>query len=290
MLNRFKIGLLNLGLKLVSVDEKVVRMLLETSPSNVNEIVLYPSIKIMMRKIVNKLQNKRVRGRVYNGTLNGVNVSVIRNNIGSGNTASDIECLRRCKTKKIIRVDICGGIEIGNNPVQIANLLVSKLAYCADGVSPQYLALNPDLLSKLSSVDHPFSKIHEIQAGNQKVYISKPDDQLKDILLKEGRLKYPNRTKEVDCWTFDALFCETNEYINAIKTLNVQGIDMENAILFLLGQLYDIKTASILSVSDLPGNATYDMLKSNEIHPDMEKGMNNAIEVVLKALPKIKNL
>ena len=283
-------GLLNLGLKFMTVDDKIVRMLLETSTSNVNEIVLYPSIKSMMRKIVNKLQNKRVRGRVYNGTLNGVNVSVIKNNIGGANTASDIECFRRCKTKKIIRVDICGGIEIGDNPVQIADLLVSNLAYCADGVSPQYIALNPDFMSKLTSVDHPFSKIHDIKAGNQKVYISKADAQLKDILLSEGSLKFPKRTKEVDCWTFDTLFCETDEYINAIKTLNIQGIDMENAVLFLLSQLYDIKTASILSVSDLPGNANYDMLKSNQIHPDMEKGMNNAIEVVIKALPKIKNL
>ena len=65
---------------------------------------------------------------------------------------------------------------------------------------------------------------------------------------------------------------------------------MENSILFLLGLLYNIKTASILSVSDLPGHEMYDLFKSNVIHPDMERGINNAISILIKALPKIKNL
>ncbi|GAF94799.1 unnamed protein product, partial [marine sediment metagenome] len=64
MLNRIKSELLNVGLKFISVDEKIVRMLLETSPSNVNEIVILPAIKIVMKKILQKLQNKRNYGRV----------------------------------------------------------------------------------------------------------------------------------------------------------------------------------------------------------------------------------
>lgn len=290
MLNRLKMGLLNLGLKFMDVDDKIVRMLLETSPSNVEEIVIYPAIRPIMKKIVNKLQNKRVHGRVYNGLLNGVKVSVIRCGMGCPNTASEVECIRRCKTKTIIRVDICGGLEIGNNPVNIADLLISKAAYCGDGTSPQYIVTHQDKLSKLDYIDHPFSKIHEVKSGNQRVYISKPDQVLKDLLIKEGTSLFSQRVKEIDSWTTDAMFCETDEYINSLKQKNIQAIDMENSILFLLGQLYGIKTVSILSVTDLPGNRIFDMSKSNQIHPDMEKGMDNAIEVVLKALPKIKNM
>ena len=62
---------------------------------------------------------------------------------------------------------------------------------------------------------------------------------------------------------------------------------MESSILFLLGKLYNIKTASILSVSDLPTDPHYDLLNSNEIHPEMEKGIDNAINILLKSLPKI---
>ncbi len=52
MLNKIKSELLNLGLKFISVDEKIVRMILETSPSNVNVIVIVPAVKIVMQKIL----------------------------------------------------------------------------------------------------------------------------------------------------------------------------------------------------------------------------------------------
>jgi len=61
--------MLNLGLKFISVDEKIVRMILETKPSNINEIVILPAVKLVMKKIVNRLQNKIVYGRVYNLVL-----------------------------------------------------------------------------------------------------------------------------------------------------------------------------------------------------------------------------
>ncbi len=60
MLNKIKSQMLNLGLKFISVDDKIVRMILETSPSNINEIVILPAVKLVMKKIVNKLQNKIV--------------------------------------------------------------------------------------------------------------------------------------------------------------------------------------------------------------------------------------
>ena len=51
MLNRIKSELLNVGLKFINVDEKIVRMILETKPSNLNEIVILPAIKIVMKKL-----------------------------------------------------------------------------------------------------------------------------------------------------------------------------------------------------------------------------------------------
>ena len=53
MLNKIKSQMLNLGLKFISVDEKVVRMILETASSNINEIVILPAVKLVMKKIVN---------------------------------------------------------------------------------------------------------------------------------------------------------------------------------------------------------------------------------------------
>jgi purine-nucleoside phosphorylase len=65
---------------------------------------------------------------------------------------------------------------------------------------------------------------------------------------------------------------------------------MENSVLFLLSKLYNMKAASILSVSDLPGHPKYDLFNANTIHQDMETGIENAIKITISSLPKIKAL
>ncbi len=287
MLNRIKSELLNLGLKFISVDEKIVRMLLETSPSNINEIVILPAVKLVMKKILSKLQNKRNYGRVYNGTINDIRVSVIRSLVGAPNCALTMECLKRCKTKVIIRIDFCGGIE----SINIGDILIPKLAYCDDGTCSNYIRANPWLANQLDSISNPLARFQNIIAGNHTIFISKPNEILKDLCLTKGVSFLPDRVKgNVKLWTTDALFCETLEFLRALKSINVQGIDMESSILFLLGILFNLKTVSILSVSDLPGHPKYDLLNSNEIHPDMENGIDNAIELLTKVLPKVKQL
>ena len=290
MLNRIKSELLNLGLKFISVDEKIVRMLLETSPSNINEIVILPAVKLVMKKILSKLQNKRNYGRVYNGTINDIRVSVIRSLVGAPNCALTMECLKRCKTKAVIRIDFCGGIENEIYPINIGDILIPKLAYCDDGTCPQYIRTNPSLANQLDSISNPLARFQNIIAGNHTIFISKPNEILKDLCLTKGVSFLPDRVKLINLWTTDALFCETLEFLRALKSINVQGIDMESSVLFLLGKLFNFKTVSILSVSDLPGHPNYDLLNSNEIHPDMENGIDNAIELLTKVLPKVKQL
>ncbi|MFX0042613.1 MAG: hypothetical protein ACFE8L_06860 [Candidatus Hodarchaeota archaeon] len=283
MLNRIKSEILNLGLKFISVDEKIVRLFLETSPSNINEIVILPAVKLVMKKILQKLQNKRNYGRVYNGTLNEVKVSVIRSLMGAPNCAITMECLKRCKTKVIIRIDFCGGID-----TSIGDILIPKLAYCDEGTSPQYIRTNPSLANQLESISNPLARFQTIITGNQTIFASKPNEILKDLCLTKGISLFPDKVKEINLWTTDALFCESMEFIRALTSINVQGIDMESSILFLLGRLFNLKTVSILSVSDLPGHPNYDLLNSNEIHPEMENGINHAIELLTNVLPKVK--
>jgi len=290
MMDRIKNELLNLGLKFISVDEKIVRIFLETSPSNVNEIVIMPAVKMVMKKIVNKLQDKRVYGRVYNGILNGVKVSVIRSLVGCPNCSIAVESLKRCKTKIIIRTDFCGGIEGNSSNIQIGDIIIPNLAYCGDGTSPHYIMTHQELSNQLKSIINPISKFQTIITGNETVFVAKPHEGLKNLLVREASSLLPNRVKEVDLWTTDALFCETYDFITSLRSIDVQAIDMETSILFLLGKVYNLKTISLLSVSDLPGNLKYDFIKSNEIHIDVESGIDNAIKILIKSLPKIKTL
>lgn len=290
MLNRIKSELLNVGLKFISVDEKIVRMLLETSPNNVNKIVILPAIKIVMKKLLQKLQNKRNYGRVYNGELNNVRVSIVRSLVGAPNCAMAVEALRRCKTKTIIRIDVCGGIENVNTPIDIGDILIPKFAFCDDGTSPQYFRENPSLVNELQSIPNPMGKFQNMFTGNQTIFISKPNEMLKEIFLNKGTALFPNKVKETNLWTTDALFCESLDFVRALSSINVQCVDMESSILFLLGKIYNLKTLSVLSVSDLPGHPKYDLLNSNEIHSEMENGINNAIKLLMNALPRVNSL
>ena len=289
MLNKIKSQMLNLGLKFISVDDKIVRMVLETSSSNINEIVLMPAVKMVMKKLVNRLQNKIVHGRVYNGTLNGIKVSIIRSQIGCPNAALTLEGLKRSKAKIVVRVDFCGGIYGENTTINIGDILIPKSAYCGDGTSSEYLRANQTLLNRLESVTNPLSTTQNLIASPQTIFISKPNEILKKLLIREARSLYPGKIYPGKIWTTDALFCETYEFLRSLNSIDIKAIDMESSILFLLGQLYNLKVASILSVSDLPGHAKYDLLKSNDLHPDMETGIDKAIKILIKALPKIQH-
>ncbi|KKN02509.1 hypothetical protein LCGC14_1117060, partial [marine sediment metagenome] len=288
MLNKIKSELLNFGLKFISVEEKIVRMILETKPSNLNEIVILPAVKIVMEKLLKKLQNKRIYGRVYNGELNNVRVSIVRSLIGAPNCAIAIEALKRTKTKVIIRIDFCGGIGGEDLPIDVGHIMIPKLAYCDDGTCPQYIREFPSLANELESIPHPMMKFQNLLTGNRSVYISKPHDTLKDLFLSEGVSLFPNIVKESNLWTTDALFCEGLDFIRALNSIKISSIDMESSILFLLGKLYNLKTVSVLSVSDLPGHPKFDLQNSNEIHPNMENGIDNVIKLLIKALPKVK--
>ena len=289
MLNKIKSELLNFGLKFISVDQKVVRMILETTPSNINEIVLLPAVKMVMKKIVNKLQNKIVHGRIYNGTLNGVKVSVIRSQVGAPNAALTLECLKRSKAKIVLRIDFCGGIYGDDSSINIGDIVVPKSAYCGDGTSIDYLRANPMLLNRLESTQNPLLINQNLIASPQTIFITKPNEILKNLLIKEARAFNPSKLRVGDIWTTDALFCENFDFIKALKTANIEAIDMESSILFLLSSLYNLKVVSILSISDLPGHPKFDLLSSNEIHPNMETGIDNAIKILIRALPKIQH-
>ena len=288
MFDRLKAGVINLGLKMISLDEKIVRIFLETSPSNVEEIVIMPAVKMVMKKILSKLEDKKRHGRVFNGTLNGVKVSVVRSLVGAPNAAIAVECLRRCETKIILRIDFCGGINKEDQSIKVGDVLIPRNSYCGDGTSPQYMLKYPSAFEGNATIDNPFLDGSDFLS--RKILEVRPDEKLTKLALNQGKRLFGDAVKDVDFWTTDALFCEDSTFLSAMNSINVQGIDMENALLFLISKIFQMKAASILSVSDLPGHPKYDLLKSKKVHPDMERGVRNAINIVMKMLPKVRVL
>ena len=188
--NKIKTNLINIGLKYISVDDKIVRMFLQTKRSNLNEIVVLPATKIVEKRLINKLEQKKSYGRVTNGVLNGVIVSIIRSLVGCPNTSVTLEGLKRCNVKAIVRVDFCGGVALDDKTISVGDVLVPKITYCGDGTCPQYIMKYPELYDQLNSIPNPNPRIQELKSGNQAVFISEPNEQLKNIFQEIHILAY----------------------------------------------------------------------------------------------------
>ncbi len=274
----------------MSADEKIFRMILETSPSNVNEIVILPAVKVVMERIVKKLENKRKYGQVYNGKLNGIEVSVIQSLVGCPYIAEKMECLKFTKCKKVIRVDLCGGLDLPDISMEPGKIIIPDYALCGDGTSPYYILTYREKFKDLDFIENPIDGFKNVKAGSERIYKSYPSKELNEILLKNAKSLYPDKILNGPFWTTDAFFCETDEIVEAWIKSGILGVDMENSLLFLLGKLFDIKIASVTSVSDVPGHNKFDIFKSNYIHPDTFLGVDKAINIVVKSLGQIRNI
>ncbi|MHA1340539.1 MAG: phosphorylase family protein [Promethearchaeota archaeon] len=343
-----KTKLINIGLQFMTVDEKIIRATLETSPKNVKKIVILPAISSVMKSIVGELKNKTKEGIVYNGDLNGVEVSVIKTEMGSPATAVIMECLKRIHVKVAIRVDYCGALqttydtsllermtnlclsndikraylnpnEIIRTNLSIGDIIIPKTALLSDGTSYQYLqmykneVLYSDAFKKYVSLSK-FQKSRStsaIRAMDGKMIVDvknncmnypsfkdhfwsiDADSEIYNIVEQKRRQLFPSQPRILNgdrIFGIDALFCEPQEAINTWRLYGCNSIDMESSILYLLGNLFFIKTVSILAISDLPDNDEYNYQKSNKIHPNFFKGINKAIKILKESLPEIKNI
>lgn len=289
MADKIKTGLLNLGLKFISIDEKIFRMILETAPSNVNEIVILPAIKIVMEKIIKKLKDKSKHGYIYNGKLSDVKVSVIQSLVGCPYIAEKMECLKFTKCKAIIRLDFCGGLNIPSETIEPGKIIIPEYAYCGDGTSPYYILKYFEKLNNLEYIENPIENIKTIKTGNERAYKVYPSNDLNNILVNTAKKNFPNKILTGPIWTTDAFFCETDDIAKSWIKEGIIGVDMESSLLFLLGNLFNIQTASVVSISDVVGHEKYDIFKSNYIHPEIYPGIDKAIEIVVKSLKEIEN-
>lgn len=289
-MDKIKTGFLNIGLKFLSIDEKIFRMIFETSPSNVREIVILPAVKIVMEKLVKKLENKKKHGIVYNGNLEGVEVSIIQSFMGCPYIAEKMECLKFTKCKTVLRVDFCGGLDLPGESVEPGKLVIPDSSLCGDGTSPHYINKYYDQLKDLDFIDNPIESMKRIKVGSERIYKAFPSSEINEIMLKTARRLYSNKILSGPIWTTDSLFCETDDEVNSWKNAGILAIDMESSLLFLLGKLFNIKISSVLSISDIPGHDKYDMFKSNYIHPDLFVGIDRSIEIVIKSLKDIKKI
>ena len=262
MFNKVKTGLLNLGLKFISVDEKLVYMILETGSRSLEKITILPVTKEAMQKFVTRMGNThRQHGLVHNGTINGVKVSAIRCQMGAPYAAIVMEVLHRASVEKVIRCDYAGSI---SDEIAVGDVIVPSIALGADGTTPFYVG--PDV---------PTEEPSSFGASSGMIAA------LADAAGKKGY-----KTHQCTVLSMDGLFRETPERVAKWQAAGAQAIDMETAAIYCVGNLYGMQCGAVLAISDKPGSE-YDLFISNKMHDGLFKSLDEAVDTVVTALPAI---
>lgn len=267
-LNQIRSGIINAGLKFISVDEKIIHMFLDTGSKNVRPIVINVITKQLISKFIELLKNEKnysKEGQVHNGTIHGIPVSVIRTEMGAPNASILMECLKRTCAKIVIRAEVCGSL---NPSINIGHVFIPKDALIGDGTCPYYLRKTHQSLTKIS-----------VNLNLYQMIWKKIQEEIPEALgyLHTGTV-----------WTTDALFCETTTEIKYWQDLGAEAVDMETSVMYLLSSFFNIPSISILGVTDIP-NSDYDLFETNKIHPSMPDAVNRVIQLVIKLLPAIAN-
>ena len=262
--------LVNAGLSMISVDQKLVRMILDTSPSNINPIVILVVTKMIQEKMVAALEKPEKKSiHVTNGKINGVEVSVVRSHIGGPHTAMVIECLKRCGVKTIIRFDFCGTL---SEDIPVGSIIVPKSALLIDGTSKEYLEeYSQDLQNN--------NKINETDGIRECICSESLLTRIHNIAQSEKSNIIKIGHKIV---TTDALFLETERKIKMWRSYGAQAVDMESSVVYLLSAMFGIEPIAIMVVTDHPGSEKYDMFKNNTIFEGLETSIAKGIELVKK--------
>ncbi|MHA1321419.1 MAG: nucleoside phosphorylase [Candidatus Helarchaeota archaeon] len=251
--------LVNGVLRFMSQDSKIVYLVLNCRPRKIAPRVLLPATDYVIQQIEKQFKTKPY-GKTGLGSYKGVPISVVSSGMGAPITAMVMEALKRAKVQYVIRVDYCGGLL---QEMEIGDVVLCSEARCGDVTTPHYL---------LTKDSYPTVK------GNEALRM-KIKDQLKTngIEFHEGGI-----------WTHDAIFREPLELLERAKEYNTIAIDMETSVVFALGELFDIATASILIVTDKPDGRDIDhqdLSLSPRVFQQMEKIIHNVLEVLAAIEP-----
>ncbi len=201
-----------------------------------------------------KLVNEN-RGLItYIGKYNGVDITIATHGIGAPSAAIVIEELISMGTKVIIRLGTTGALR---REINIGDVVIpTGSAYNQGGIYVQYL-------------------------GSFIVYPAVPDYQLLNELVR-GVESIGIKPWIGPVYSSDAFYAE-EDLVNLLGSRGFLGVEMETAILFLLGLIRNIKTAAVLIVSN---NLTEDragrFLTADELREAVMRVGKSVLDVLTK--------
>ena len=199
---------------------------IRANPGDIAERVVIVGDPERARQLSELLSNARLvnenRGLItYTGKYNGVDVTIATHGIGAPSAAIVIEELISMGARAIIRLGTTGALR---REINIGDVVIpTGSAYNYGGIYAQYL-------------------------GSFIVYPAVPDYQLLNELVR-GIESIGVKPWVGPVYSSDAFYAE-EDLVNLLGSRGFLGVEMETAILFLLGLVRNVKTAAVLIVSN----------------------------------------
>jgi uridine phosphorylase len=210
--------------KSIHMTGKDLTAMVQLRPQDVGAYAIIPGPRDRMEAVTRKLKDP-VRNfsfmeyAMYTGEYEGMKVTTINGGRFSADTAITTEVVCNAEIKTIIRIGTCGALD---EHMKVGDLVVAERALRGDGVTPYY-------------VDASFQTVS-------------------DPVLTETVLKLAEASGAAvhrgTVWTTDALLRETKEIVEEKRTQGAIAVDMVSSALLTISQLYKVRAAAILAVSD----------------------------------------
>ena len=235
---------------------------LRVNPGDIAERVIIVGDPERARQLSELLINARLvnenRGLItYTGKYNGIDITVATHGIGAPSAAIIIEELVSMGARLIVRLGTAGALrrEVGLGDV----IVPTGTAYNYGGIYTQYL-------------------------GSFIAYPAIPNYRLVNELVKN--LESIGAKPWIGpVYSSDAFYAE-DDLVNILGSRGFLGVEMETAILFLLGLIRNVKTAAVLIVSN---NLTEGRAGRFLTASELRDGVLRISRAVLNALTLIRD-
>jgi len=250
------------------------QLITELDSGDVAEYVLLCGEPERVPKIASALKNvkeiKRIREyAIFEGTLQGKRVTVASTGIGGSSTAILIEEMANLGANTFIRIGTSGGIADG---LEKGDFVISTAAIRADGTSRSYVW-----------PEYPASANHEIilalikSAKELRAKCSVGITFTVDGFYSENKIRGKNNSL-ISMSHNGFSLCENESRLHDVKMMGAKNIDMENATIFTLGNLFGLRTGAICIISDVvPWHPTDKKI-------NFEQNMTKCIQIAIGAL------
>lgn len=231
--------------------------ILKVDSSLINEKVIVCGDPARAEKIAGRLDSAEEISfnreyRLFNGTKNNVDISVVSHGVGAAGAAVCFEELIKGGAREIIRVGTAGSLsgEIADGDIVIASAAVRE-----DGLTEQLIAMPYPAVASKELIDRL------------------------EWAAKETNI----RTKTGIVLTVGAFYPELEGLPNNYYSrANVLAVEMEASALFVIAGIHGVEAGAIFAIDGIA--VDFDADKYNPHRDKIDKAIEDEIEIAVKAI------